>query len=362
MQHSNDSDKEEMSRDYLLDYPLEERRRIAALESLQAQHHKIGDDFRAEVHELEKKYMAKHEPLYAERTKIILGQREPTAEESQGTPEDAVALVDDKGLPVSSAEKVTGVRHFWLNALRNHPGLGGLIHDSDVAALESLQDIKVSYLENGPGFQLQFYFGENEFFTSQVLSKEYHLETPVAPSTELVYDYAVGTEIDWKEGKNTCFRTVTKTQKQKNGKGTRVVKRQEPVDSFFHFFSPPQMPEEDDDSEDEEDIQELEEELEADYQIGDTIKSEIIPNAVDWFTGKALEYFDDEYFEDEEEGSEEDDSDDDSDDSEEDHDSEDDHSKCKGKHGRGGHHHAQRPGQKTGDAGAHGDAQNCKQQ
>lgn len=37
-------------------------------------------------------------------------------------------------------------------------------------------------------------------------------------------------------------------------------------------------------------MDELEEKLEMDYQIGEDIKEKIIPRAVDYFTGKALEY------------------------------------------------------------------------
>lgn len=37
-------------------------------------------------------------------------------------------------------------------------------------------------------------------------------------------------------------------------------------------------------------MDELEEKLEMDYQIGEDIKEKIIPRAIDYFTGKALEY------------------------------------------------------------------------
>jgi Nucleosome assembly protein (NAP) len=37
-------------------------------------------------------------------------------------------------------------------------------------------------------------------------------------------------------------------------------------------------------------LEELEEKLEMDYQIGEDIKEKIIPKAIDYFTGKALEF------------------------------------------------------------------------
>lgn len=63
------------------------------------------------------------------------------------------------------------------------------------------------------------------------------------------------------------------------------------MESFFNFFDPPKSldPEEEDDL-DEEEIAELESRLAVDYAIGEEIKDKLIPRAVDWFTGAALEF------------------------------------------------------------------------
>lgn len=59
-----------------------------------------------------------------------------------------------------------------------------------------------------------------------------------------------------------------------------------PTDSFFNFFSPPTPPKDDD-----EDVaDDIEERLELDYSIGEDIKEKLIPRAVDWFTGEALNH------------------------------------------------------------------------
>jgi nucleosome assembly protein 1-like 1 len=53
---------------------------------------------------------------------------------------------------------------------------------------------------------------------------------------------------------------------------------------------------------DEAELEELDERLEVDYQLGEDFKEKIIPRAVDYFTGKALQYdedFDEEYDDDE---------------------------------------------------------------
>ena len=69
-------------------------------------------------------------------------------------------------------------------------------------------------------------------------------------------------------------------------KQTRVVKKTVPTDSFFTFFSPPKAPEDDDDDV----AEDVEDRLEIDYQLGENIKEKLIPRAVDWFTGEALQY------------------------------------------------------------------------
>lgn len=308
-----------------MEYPLSQRRFVAALENLDAKRLQIEADFRAEVLELEKKYASKYMPIFADRARLIKGEREPLTEEIGELPQDAVQEVDGDDQPVVISADEKGLPGFWLGALKNHPALAEMVCQGDEQALNALEDIRAGFLENGPGFRLEFFFAENPYFSNRVLTKEYYLASPTCPTGEdYVYDHAVGTDIDWKEGKNLCFKTVTKTQRQKNGKGTRIVKREEPQESFFHFFSPPSMPSDDEDSADEEDIEELEQELEADYEMGDLIKSELVPNAIHWFTGRALEFGDyDDYFDDEgddqeyseEDSEDEEDSGEDSDDS-----------------------------------------------
>lgn len=99
-------------------------------------------------------------------------------------------------------------------------------------------------------------------------------------------------------------------------KQTRIVKKTVPTESFFNFFSPPKAPEEGD----EDAGSDIEERLELDYQLGEDIKEKLIPRAIDWFTGEALQYEeldDDEEDEDEEDDDDEDDMSDDHDDDDE---------------------------------------------
>jgi nucleosome assembly protein 1-like 1 len=93
-----------------------------------------------------------------------------------------------------------------------------------------------------------------------------------------------------------------------------------PTESFFNFFDPPSPPQDEDDDA----SSDIEERLELDYQLGEDIKEKLIPRAIDWFTGEALQY---ENFEDFDEGEFEDEDDEDedelSDDRDEDEESDD---------------------------------------
>lgn len=96
-------------------------------------------------------------------------------------------------------------------------------------------------------------------------------------------------------------------------KQTRIVKISVPTESFFNFFSPPQPPTDDDDTV----ASDIEERLELDYQLGEDIKEKLIPRAIDWFTGEALQFeelgeeVDPDEFEDEDDEDEDEDDDED---------------------------------------------------
>ena len=89
-----------------------------------------------------------------------------------------------------------------------------------------------------------------------------------------------------------------------------------PTDSFFNFFNPPSAPKDDDEA-----TSDVEVRLELDYQLGEDIKEKLIPRAIDWFTGEALQF--EEIDEDLEEGDFEDEDDEEDDDLSEDRDEED---------------------------------------
>ncbi|APA08125.1 hypothetical protein SS1G_00202 [Sclerotinia sclerotiorum 1980 UF-70] len=304
---------------YIESLPTPVRRRVAGLKGVQKEHSKLEAEFQEEVLELEKKYFAKFTPLYQKRAKIVNGEVEPTEEEiKSGEEEDEEHDAEQAEKVDESAEKIAGIPEFWLSAMKNQVSLAEMITDRDEAALKDLTDIQMEYLDK-PGFRLIFQFADNEFFTNKTITKTYFYQNESGYGGDFIYDHAEGDKINWKDGKDLTVRVESKKQRNKNTKQTRVVKKTVPTESFFNFFSPPKAPTEDDDDDTASDI---EERLELDYQLGEDIKEKLIPRAIDWFTGEALQF--EELDDDMEEGDFEDE--DDEEDMSEDRDDDDDES------------------------------------
>ncbi|KAG8680947.1 hypothetical protein FRC11_001792, partial [Ceratobasidium sp. 423] len=270
--------------------PAPVARRVEGLKGVHAEYCKIEHELKREMLELEKKYLLKFTPIFERRKAILLGNSEPSpAEVAAG---EAVSEKDDpEGAAVAKEEReeaeknlseedkaIKGIPNFWLTVLRNHDGLSDLITEKDEVALEYLQDIRLVYLaDTTPGFKLIFDFAPNPFFENETLEKSYHYQDELGDTGDYIYDRAVGSEIRWKEDKDLTKAIEIKKQRNKG----------KPLSS-----PPPQpTPEQIESGEvDEELLEELDEKLELDYQIGEDLKERIIPRAIDYYTGKALEY------------------------------------------------------------------------
>lgn len=73
------------------------------------------------------------------------------------------------------------------------------------------------------------------------------------------------TEIEWAAGKNLTQKVMKKKPK-KGAKNTKPVTKTEQCESFFNFFTPPQVPEEEDIDQDT--AEQLQDSMEQDYDIG----------------------------------------------------------------------------------------------
>jgi len=283
------------------------RARVEELGNIQESHDELREKFLEEKRALEEKYRALYAPLYAKRASIVKGEVDvENAMPAEGEVAD------------ESEEAPKGIPDFWLCALRNHEAITEQITEKDEEALKYLVDVTCKPLEpvapeepeeeeeeEARGFTIDFHFEQpNPFFTNAVLSKSYHMVDEEDP----ILEFAEGTEIDWHPGKNLCVKVMRKKPK-KGAKNHKPQTKTEKAESFFNFFSPPEVPGEDDEVEmTAEEAEELQEAMEEDYEMGAIIKEKIIPDAVSWFTGEANEDSDedDSDFDEEEEDDEDD--------------------------------------------------------
>jgi len=283
---------------YFDSLPQKVQDRVVVLKKQHEKKSELDKEFKKELAALEQKYNALFEPIYDQRLSIISGQVEPSAEEitaakaSLKAKEEAEGEKKEENKEEKKEEKkedenVKGVPEFWLTVLKHSEDFEESITEQDEEALKFLKDIRAKKIDDGPSFSIEFSFESNPFFEDAVLVKTYHLVEKDGGPT--MFDHASATKINWKSGKNLTVKKVTKTQGGKRGGGRgkrgggapKTVTVLEPCESFFNFFDPEAMLEDEDMEE-----EDLEGMLENDYEVGITLKEEIIPNAVLYFTGE----------------------------------------------------------------------------
>uniref|UniRef100_A0A8D3AXR8 Nucleosome assembly protein 1-like 1 n=1 Tax=Scophthalmus maximus TaxID=52904 RepID=A0A8D3AXR8_SCOMX len=309
---------------YMESLPKVVKRRVNALKNLQVKCAHIEAKFYEEVHELERKYAALYQPLFDKRSDIVKAAYEPTDEECEWKADEEEELTVSKQDEMKEKAKLEeekkdeekedpkGIPEFWLTVFKNVDLLSDMLQEHDEPILKHLQDIKVKFSDPGQpmSFTLEFHFEPNDFFTNTMLTKTYKMRSEPDESDPFSFDgpeimNCTGCTIDWTKGKNVTLKTIKKKQKHK-GRGTvRTVTKTVPNDSFFNFFTPP---------EGKNDGTEIYEFLAADFEIGHFIRERIVPRAVLYFTGEAIEDDDDDvsiidYKEGEEEADEENDPD-----------------------------------------------------
>ncbi|XP_008805780.2 nucleosome assembly protein 1;1-like [Phoenix dactylifera] len=285
------------------------RKRVEVLREIQGQHDELEAKFFEERAALEAKYQKLYEPLYSKRYEIVNGLAEVEGVTNEHVEENPS---EDK----ASEEK--GVPNFWLAAMKTNEVLAEEIQERDEGALKYLKDIKWSRIDNPKGFKLEFFFDPNPYFKNSILSKTYHMIDEEDP----ILEKAIGTQIEWLPG--MCLtQKLMKKKPKKGSKNAKPITKTEDCESFFNFFNPPQVPDDDEDI-DEDTAEQLQSQMEQDYDIGSAIRDKIIPHAVLWFTGEAVQGDDFEDLEDDDEDEDGEDDEDEEEDEEEEEEEDDD--------------------------------------
>lgn len=326
------------------------KRRLNALKNIQVECAKLEGKFYEEAHLLEMKYAELFKPLYEKRNLIVNSEYEPNEEEAkwvepgedeeetkaeegeekqekseeEKTEEEKIA--DDVLKKLNMDENTKGIPEFWLSAMKNVELLSDMIQEQDEDILKHLTDVKLIFTgkkddnpedESEMGFVLEFLFAPNDYFTNTALTKIYKMKSEPDEDDPFSFEgpdivSCTGCKIDWIKGKNVTLKQVKKKQKHKGRGQTRVVTKTVQNDSFFNFFDPPEVPENLDEDDMDEETEAI---LAADFEIGHFFRERLIPKAVLFYTGEAIE--DDSDDEDDEYDDEEGDDDDDDDEDEE---------------------------------------------
>ncbi|OBA24618.1 NAP-domain-containing protein [Hanseniaspora valbyensis NRRL Y-1626] len=318
-------DLEGAQSDYIATLPVEEKQIMYALKAQEEEIRAMDYQYQLELYQLDAKYQKlRNETLYKLRSELINGKVEPKLEDIQlgrdlikEQEANDVNDDDDEEEIVTEGLKYSGIESFWLTCLSNLKTCSSTITDRDSEVLSYLTNIKLDYLplkkvgeEDIFGYGLIFEFAENPFFSNDKLIKTYFYANDTDYEGGLVYkESRLLQPIEWKSDEmNVTVEVHVKKQKSKKTGKLRSLKELIDVESFFSFFSPPDLSildEIEDDDEAYEMQLTFEEQLGLDYAIAEEIKSDLIPRAIDWFTGDALQYKENEEEEDEEDDDDE---------------------------------------------------------
>ncbi|XP_067626901.1 nucleosome assembly protein 1-like 1-A [Eurosta solidaginis] len=294
--------------------PAPIQNRVVALKNIQLEHLKLEAEFFEEVYKLERKYQEKYQPLFDRRKEIVTGHVEPSeqkpmwksddVEDTETSAEFQDMIKKIREIP----ENTKGIPNFWFTIFRNTELLGDMVQEHDEPVLKKLTDIKIKY-DDEHSYTLEFYFDKNEYFSNEVLTKQYFLKAMVDEDNPFGFEgpeiyKCKGCTINWEKKMNLTIKTIRKKQKHKERGTVRNIVKQVPNDSFFNFFNPPEVPEDKDEMDEE--TQGI---LATDFEIGHFLRARIIPKAILYYTGDIIDDEDDDDGEYDDDGEDDDDAD-----------------------------------------------------
>ena len=271
------------------------KKKLVAIKKLVCERMSLEKDFKKEHNKLEYKYEQLYKPFYERRQKIIEGEEKPDIEKIREKLEE-LKINEEEAKKEKEGEK--GIPEFWYKVILNNQDI--MVNDKDKNILKKLRLIQCTPEENG-NFSLEFFFEPNDYFTNEVLKREFILDE----------DYDIkeikSDEINWKSDEvNPTIEIKQKKVKNKRTKMVKTITKKESVPSFFSSFRHFEKKEGDnkeakDDEEEDEEGEELT--IEDEYDLALQFKEEIIPYAIEYYLGIAED--EDDLGEDEEEEEEE---------------------------------------------------------
>lgn len=270
------------------------QRRINALLNYQAEYCRLRVEFHRQLQDLQYAFSPEFERILEEQRAIINGSYKSLELNKQ------ISVEDNQEITKQSTIHRNGLENFWLTVLKNIDSYEFPIQSRDELCLKYLSDIRC--ILNPPDldsstFTLEFHFlPTNPFFTETVLTKQYIIRfqsndfNPYRSYDGPEIDRCYGCSITWRPDHNLNLRKRTRRIRNKRTGQIRLVQIDEPVKTFFDFFSPPIVPENG--------IHEMTKEdqvrLEADIEFALFLKQRVLPRAVLYYTGEALPFLNEE--------------------------------------------------------------------
>jgi nucleosome assembly protein 1-like 1 len=263
------------------------KKKLVAIKKLVCERMSLEKDFKREHNKLEYKYEQLYKPFYERRQKIIEGEEKPDIDQIK---DKLAELKIDEEQAKAEKENEKGIPEFWYKCLENCQDI--MINDKDKNILKKLKLIKCTPEENG-NFTLEFFFEPNDYFTNEVLKREFILDE----------DYDIkeikSDEIQWKSDEvNPTIEIKQKKVKNKRTKQIKTVQKKEKIPSFFSSFrnfvkKEGDKPKDDDKDEDDDEDEGDEMTIEDEYDQALQFKEEIIPYAIEYYLGIADDEEDD---------------------------------------------------------------------
>ena len=255
------------------------KKKLVAIKKLVCERMSLEKDFKKEHNKLDYKYEQLYKPFYERRQKIIEGEEKPDFEKIR---EKLAELKINEEEAKKEKEDEKGIPEFWYKVLLNNQDI--MLNERDKDVLKKLKLIKCTPEENG-NFSLEFFFEPNDYFSNEVLKREFILDED-CDIKEIKSD-----EIQWKsDAMNTTIEIKQKKVKNKRTKQVKTITKKEKIPSFFSSFKHFEKKEgENKEEKDEEDEDEEGEELTIDdeYDMALQYKEEIIPYAIEYYLGIA---------------------------------------------------------------------------
>ncbi len=201
------------------------KKKLVAIKKLVCERMSLEKDFKKEHNKLDYKYEQLYKPFYERRQKIIEGEEKPDFEKIR---EKLAELKINEEEAKKEKEDEKGIPEFWYKVLLNNQDI--MLNERDKDVLKKLKLIKCTPEENG-NFSLEFFFEPNDYFTNEVLKREFILDED-CDIKEIKSD-----EIQWKsDAMNTTIEIKQKKVKNKRTKQVKTITKKEKIPSFFSSF------------------------------------------------------------------------------------------------------------------------------